>query len=96
MKHTPGPWIIDRSHKVDRDGTTIWADDVIIADCVPDQHENHKANAHLIAAAPDLLEAMKELFKQCAMTHKHWGDGCNNREATAAIKAARAAIAKAE
>jgi len=45
--------------------------------------------------APDLLEATKSLFEHCVMVHKHWGDGGNQKEAHAAIAAARAAIAKA-
>jgi hypothetical protein len=49
------------------------------------------ANAHLIAAAPDLLSALKECALQIAQTH--------NRKLTMdeqiALDAARAAIAKA-
>jgi hypothetical protein len=54
-----------------------------------------EANAKLIAAAPALLEALEGLFEHCAMVHKHWGEGSNQREADAAIDAARAAIAQA-
>lgn len=50
----------------------------------------------LIAAAPDMLEALEALFKNCSMIHNTWGDGCNQREADAAIAAGRAAIAKAK
>jgi len=46
-------------------------------------------------AAPDLLKALKDLFEHCAMIHKYWGDGSNTKEADAAIKSARAAIASA-
>jgi hypothetical protein len=51
-----------------------------------------EANARLIAAAPKLLEAMVRLFDHCSMVHKHWGDGCNRKEAEVAIQDARAAI----
>jgi hypothetical protein len=54
------------------------------------------ANARLIAAAPELLSALESLFEHCSMVHKRWGDGSNQKEADAAIEAARAAIAKAE
>jgi hypothetical protein len=43
-------------------------------------------------AAPAMLAALKALFKECAMTHKHWGEGSNTKEAQAAIEAAQAAI----
>ena len=66
--------------------------------------------AALIAAAPEtaverdrlkeinaeLLGALKELFKHCAMIHNTWGDGSNQKEADAAISNAKAIIAKAE
>ena len=45
--------------------------------------------------APELLAALKGLFRECAMVHKTWGDSCNRIEADAAIESARAAIAAA-
>lgn len=54
-----------------------------------------EANACLLAASRELLEALQSLFAQCEMVHRYWGEGSNAREADAAIKAARAAIAKA-
>jgi len=59
-------------------------------------NDKAKANAQLIAAAPELLEAMKELFKQCAMIHKYGGEICNQKKADLAIKNAKKAIAEAE
>ncbi len=50
---------------------------------------------NLIAAAPDLLAALQGLFGHCAMVHKHWGENANQKEADAAIQAARDALAKA-
>jgi hypothetical protein len=44
----------------------------------------------------DMLTALESLFEHCAMTHKHWGKGCNQKQADAAIAAGRAAIAKAK
>jgi len=45
--------------------------------------------------AGELLTALKDLFEHCAMVHKCWGDSDNTKEADAAIKSARAAIATA-
>ena len=45
--------------------------------------------------AGELLEALKGLFRECAMVHKTWGDSCNRIEADAAIKRAESAIATA-
>jgi len=57
FKHTPGPWEVNiyNGHHVisPKNGRTI-------ASCnIP----NHKANAHLIAAAPEMLEALIEIWK---------------------------------
>ena len=59
QKHTPGPW----THNT----TSVWADQKMVAavygddpNCKPD--ERMKANARLIAAAPELLEACKNLL----------------------------------
>ena len=55
-----------------------------------------QANAALIAAAPEMYEALKQLFEHCAMIHKHWGDGNNQKEADEAIKKGTQALTKAE
>jgi hypothetical protein len=88
-QHTPGPWGYSKC----RCGHPV----------CHSYHINHsrsngafdEADARLIAAAPDLLAALEGLFEQCAMVHKHWGDGANGKEADAAQDAGRAAIAKA-
>jgi len=48
-------------------------------------------NAHDHAA--QLAEALRGLFENCAMVHKHWGEGSNAREADAAQVDASAALA---
>lgn len=62
MKHTPGPWKADYAGGYGRRGVfgpngliiTTWAE--------TDEHINEaEANAHLIAAAPELLEALKAI-----------------------------------
>jgi hypothetical protein len=81
-KHTPGPWIVAR----DMRGTgNMLVDGVVnaegrgIANC----GTNGEGNARLIAAAPDLLEALESLLN-------------DQRDASLpALVRARAAIAKA-
>lgn len=57
-----------------------------------------KANAAYIAHAanayPKLVEALQGLFEQCAMVHKHWGEGCNRRQADEAQKEALALLSE--
>ncbi len=60
-KHTPGPWKTQRHISLDRLEIRD-ADGRRIAECAMDfpmSAKTHEANAHLIAAAPDLLEALK-------------------------------------
>jgi hypothetical protein len=90
-KHTPGPWTLD----VQRDGAeggtwiNIEADAILglVAEAI-----GCRADAHLIAAAPDLLEALRYFGEKCqANTDDGEETGWN-----AALRTARAAIAKAE
>ena len=59
MIHTPGPWraVLTYVHSVREDRRTITS----VADCglTPRRAEEAQANARLIAAAPELLEACK-------------------------------------
>lgn len=76
-KYTPGPWSIDTYRPGDKElfisdaGATIDIDD-----CTVEERAERFANADLIAAAPDLLEALihlaeKEWFKDPTFTGKH-------------------------
>lgn len=92
-KHTPGPWevrTIDNSlGSVDTVGgvvTVAQAQEVSVADRNLGSPER-KANARLIAAAPDLLEALQSLVACITSTR-----GPN---ADAALHASRLAILKA-
>ena len=55
-KHTPGPWLVGS-----REDQTIWADSLRVAtvDC---PRKEWRANARLIAAAPDLLDMCERLL----------------------------------
>jgi hypothetical protein len=90
IKHTPGPWHYRRgdewSHSVVTHHGTLpdgsqncWT----VADINKMREPEHEANARLIAAAPELLEALKELLPGADAM------GWNTEKA-------RAAIAKAE
>lgn len=63
-KYTPGPWLTDRNnvhagqiatlhHCIDNDWVEIWSPKW------PDEEATQEANAHLISAAPELLEALE-------------------------------------
>lgn len=57
-KHTPGPWEMN----VGQDGAVVYhPDQGTIAD-IPMDLSAHPHNARLIAAAPELLEALKGLL----------------------------------
>lgn len=102
ISHTPGPWFMSPVQQSD-DGwyfATVGPFDVS-EKVDPNHYEdticevsgiNHPcaANARLIASAPDLLSALKELLLVA------WLGNGNTAEIRAAIDSANAAIAKAE
>lgn len=68
MNHTPGPWkvsIINDAFDVHAEQVRVETDDSeerFVARCNPYQHvtEEDIANAKLLAAAPEMFEALKE------------------------------------
>jgi len=85
--HTPGPWVYD--------GEYIWSepDERYVANPRTEDmrfaHEAEiQANAHLIAAAPTMKEALEAIQSQCA--------GHADEFSCSVYAIARAAIAKAE
>lgn len=88
MSHTPGPWkVVDRLY--------VWTDDAVGCEVAKVCDENIDddmlgqcdADARLIAAAPDLLDAVEELLIYLA----DWDDPDNET-----CQRARAAVAKAK
>lgn len=94
VRHTPGPWTFTPAVNL---AASFWigTDNECVA-CsygYADQPRNI-ANAHLIAAAPDLLAALKRLlgkFENCARRA-----GNDDEVIADATAFARAAVAKAE
>ena len=86
-KHTPGPWEVQGS-------TYITVNSLILAHCKQMGHvalEEAEANSRLIAAAPDLLEALK-----VAIDIRKNPEGVSFEAVKAFIERAEAVIAKAE
>ena len=92
-KHTPGPWSLeDRGYKfiVHKHGEGYVTRDVCRLDGSTMSAFNQAANAHLIAAAPDLLEVVEDAVDAWE-THCESGDMMQGDW----VRDARAAIAKA-
>lgn len=86
VKHTPGPWQIE-------DHGSLYVSTmhpVPVFELVPlvGLPDEHRANARLIAAAPELLEAAKRLEAEFGLAL--------NKKTMEAVHFARSAIAKAE
>jgi len=83
-KYTPGPWSVDHNMNIMSQGRLVAFPG--IAAGFP-----QKANAQLIAAAPELLEALRRVIDCCDIAECQTVPG-----SPGALKNARAAIAKAE
>ena len=111
--HTPGPWVCER----DRDppnrpqiATVAWVADWCVGIPTPGypggnyrdaEYGTNEADARLIAAAPDLLKALRDLEISANTVNRCYSHNpANFAVALAGLKdsaeAARAAIAKAE
>lgn len=60
IKHTPGPWVIEDSYVLQA-ATNKSIAEVFAVDTTLDTDAGH-ANARLIAAAPELLVALKDIL----------------------------------
>ena len=84
-KHTPGPW-----HIADGSKLMVHAGDVWVASTMGVRGDTGEANARLIAAAPDLLEALYPFVAQNTSE-----EFITITVKSAHVTRARAAIAKA-
>jgi hypothetical protein len=81
IKHTPGPWQAADDHVFNEIG-------ILIPTIYGSNDDSIKANAHLIAAAPDLLEALQVIIGDIEQSPRRFS-------ADQKVAIARAAIAKA-
>jgi hypothetical protein len=99
-EYTPGPWKVVDGHYPSFKGVTgpsftisvvMWATDLTEAD-----YQKRNADLHLIAAAPDLLEAAELALQSAESWIYDQLDGTSSLEsALAKLDPVRAAIAKA-
>jgi hypothetical protein len=88
MKHTPGPWVAS--------GNGVHFGTECVATTHMEPREQRQADARLIAAAPDLLEALRDLEKEFRRVFpiyyysEPWAHDKNEK-----LKYAQAIIAKA-
>ncbi len=109
-KHTPGPWRLGRMPIQGGTAVSINSDDwsqfatVVVRKYAASSNDlEGVANADLIAAAPDLLEALTELADRCGSVRPFHNDvsletskdGLSAARFLTAVDKARAAIAKA-
>lgn len=94
-KHTPGPWQTDRNnvhaaqiatihHCLNNDWVEVWSPEAFAA-----SEETQEANARLIAAAPELLDALIRLYNSHSLSKPPGSPKSDSQ------KQAEAAIAKA-
>jgi hypothetical protein len=94
--YTPGPWTVDRAAITEN--RAIWGPDGICVG-IAWHYRNAEANANLMAAAPDLLAALRSLLRFCELHEQEaivaavpsWYVAASPNP----IEAARDAIAKA-
>jgi len=103
---TPGPWTVSDSapeeYAVSIHGAQLETGGFPIVADIPERtiHGTHEANARLIAAAPDLLEALRDALKaeeDAIASVAGWAGALGvHPDLLARIEKMRAAIAKAE
>lgn len=102
--HTPGPWTVQpHGREPDHEyGWTIKGSNGSDAAAIPymgwhdrKTHERYEANAHLVAAAPDLLAACKEMDAVFVNVNGSSIDFAKTIELEGAMVGIRAAIARA-
>jgi len=95
--HTPGPWTIKQATSSAMVSVYAGGFNVACTGSANVEEDNADANARLIAAAPELLEACREALNMLGASRDHCtGERGLVHRIDAAAKAAHAAIRKAE
>lgn len=104
-QHTPGPWLTEAFDTANGTAEQVFAmiegTPVEICDVSPDHEDGGVANARLIAAAPELLEALQSLLDLASdpagqtLTIRQVFGSFPHDKAMIEGKQARAALAKA-
>ena len=101
-KHSPGPWVVE-DHKqypsmfgIVRGPSFLLQWVRFATDITPEQSAQREVDARLIAAAPELLEALKQIAEGLENTRSHPGQYMTTITKDQACRMALAAIAKAE
>ena len=99
-KHTPGPWyarpftlqVVDKKIWFDDDGSRHGETPNMVIEC------QRAADTHLIAAAPEMLSALKAVLPILDRAFEYDGNvfGIKHNDAVDADELIRAAISKAE
>ena len=82
-QHTPGPWRVAKQGELGTQQLPILRSDGKIIAAI--RNEGGLADARLIAAAPELLEALKTLVRRVERGNAHTTLGCTTEPAQAAI-----------
>lgn len=90
--HTPGPWVVEDETKIRTTPGSLY---VAEAQYRNDQEEM-KANAFMLAAAPELYDAAVWVLHNAHGISKSGDDGVSPEEESASWDALMAATAKAE
>ncbi|MDE1997972.1 MAG: hypothetical protein KGI52_03480 [Burkholderiales bacterium] len=95
QKHTPGPWVVDEPHQVFASSIGEYVAITQIEDHRPIPSEQVEANACLIAAAPELLDAAENALNTLIACCVSAGGVDDRKAILEAQQMLRAAIAKA-
>lgn len=100
MKHTPGPWTVGTNKSpsnvtAGKYDIQQWPTDAGLSRPVSsEENETEVANAHLIAAAPEMLEALEGIAAKMEWITepklRNWKDVCTRMAAEAAVAIAKA------
>lgn len=92
--HTPGPWTVEIGDQTRT--SEIWAGDMIVADVHGHVTQGSHADAHLIAATPEMLSKLEAWQAVCDRITEQYGGVIAGIDFSTLGRANRATIAKAK